>query len=187
MKHLACVLVCQVRLAASFGLLACVPVWSSSRSVENACLPGCMNLLRSRDSACFVPSKPAFLPAKYTKAWMHELRPTEGIVSGTIKNCSSPLARAPLNSHIQLFTAAAKSVRLLLQHGHTGTAVKFASGTVAAMAATILTQPADVVRTRMQLAGNQGVQRTMVQTFQHAVQTGGARALLSGTTPRVSA
>ena len=71
------------------------------------------------------------------------------------------------------------------------TAVNFASGTVAAVAATLITQPADVVRTRMQLglaaaavaAGGGGV--GTVQVLRHIVATQGVSGLLAGAAPRM--
>lgn len=69
--------------------------------------------------------------------------------------------------------------------------VNFASGTVAAVAATLLTQPADVVRTRMQLglasataAGGAGSVST-VQVLRHVASTQGVQGLLAGAAPRM--
>ena len=72
-----------------------------------------------------------------------------------------------------------------LQEGRSTTGANFAAGTVAAVAATLVTQPADVIRTRMQLVGANGAHIGPVQTLKVAMSTGGAQALLVGTLPRV--
>jgi solute carrier family 25 protein 38 len=78
--------------------------------------------------------------------------------------------------------------------------VNFVSGTLAAVAATVLTQPADVVRTRMQLnlatvtsaAGGPATAaaavppRTTAGIFRHIVAQHGLRGLLSGAAPRIA-
>ena len=70
--------------------------------------------------------------------------------------------------------------------------VNFVSGTLAAVAATVLTQPADVIRTRMQLgavaagaAGAAGAPRTTLGIFRHIMAEHGLRGLLSGAAPRI--
>lgn len=74
----------------------------------------------------------------------------------------------------------------LLQEGRSSTGVNFASGAAAAVVATLATQPADVIRTRMQLVAANGKHLGPVKTLQVAMQTGGAKALLVGALPRVS-
>ena len=73
----------------------------------------------------------------------------------------------------------------LPQEGRPSTGVNFASGAAAAVVATLATQPADVIRTRMQLVAANGKHLGPVQTLQVAMQKGGAKALLVGALPRV--
>ena len=72
-----------------------------------------------------------------------------------------------------------------VQEGRSSTGVNFASGAAAAVVATLATQPADVIRTRMQLVAANGRHLGPVKTLQVAMQTGGASALLVGALPRV--
>lgn len=72
------------------------------------------------------------------------------------------------------------------QEGRSSTGVNFASGAAAAVVATLATQPADVIRTRMQLVAANGKHLSPIKTLQVAMQTGGAKALLVGALPRVS-
>ena len=72
------------------------------------------------------------------------------------------------------------------------TVVNFASGTIAAVAATLITQPADVVRTRVQLGvgggGGGGGQRGVgggLNVLQHVARSQGVKGLLVGAAPRV--
>ena len=71
------------------------------------------------------------------------------------------------------------------QEGRNPTMVNFASGTAAAVCATLVTQPADVIRTRMQLVAAKGTHVGPMQTLHTVLQTGGPQALLVGTLPRV--
>jgi len=70
-----------------------------------------------------------------------------------------------------------------------GAAINFSAGALAAVAATVLTQPADMVRTHMQLGlagvGAGGVRLGPVATLRAVVRARGASALLAGTGPRV--
>lgn len=75
--------------------------------------------------------------------------------------------------------------RRFQKEGRSSTGVNFAAGTAAAIAATLATQPADVIRTRMQLVTANGVHMGPFQTMQVAIKTGGAKSLLVGTLPRV--
>ena len=74
---------------------------------------------------------------------------------------------------------------MFFQEGRSTTGTNFAAGTVAAVAATLVTQPADVIRTRMQLVAANGAHIGPMQTLKTAMSTGGAQALLVGTLPRV--
>ncbi len=59
------------------------------------------------------------------------------------------------------------------------------SAVTAAVAATMITQPTDVVRTRMQLALAGTTHGNALQTLVHVFKSQGPRALLSGAAPRV--
>jgi solute carrier family 25 protein 38 len=59
------------------------------------------------------------------------------------------------------------------------TAVNFVSGVCAATAATLLTQPTDVVRTRMQLGLPGAAKRNVLDTLGHVLKSG-PNALLTG-------
>ncbi|PNG99010.1 Solute carrier family 25 member 38, partial [Tetrabaena socialis] len=59
------------------------------------------------------------------------------------------LINAPYSGLYYMFYTRLKEA--LAEEGRPQAAINFASGVVAAVAATLLTQPADVVRTRMQL------------------------------------
>ena len=73
-----------------------------------------------------------------------------------------------------------------VQEGRNPTLVNLASGTAAAVCATLVTQPADVIRTRMQLVSAKGTHIGPLKTLQALLQTDGAQGLLVGTVPRVS-
>ena len=60
-------------------------------------------------------------------------------------------------------------------------AVNLSAGMVAAMAATLATQPSDVIRARMQLSSSsQGIAATAANAF----GKDGVKAMMSGATPR---
>lgn len=60
------------------------------------------------------------------------------------------------------------------------TAVNFVSGVCAATAATLLTQPSDVVRTRMQLGLPGTAKSNAISTLGHLLKSSGPNALLAG-------
>ena len=62
----------------------------------------------------------------------------------------------------------------------------FTAGTFAAVAATIVTQPTDVIRTHMQLGNPANARLGIVAIIRAIVNIGGAKALLAGAAPRVS-
>ncbi|KAF8056445.1 Slc25a38 [Scenedesmus sp. PABB004] len=64
-------------------------------------------------------------------------------------------------------------------------AVNFVSGVAAATAATLLTQPSDVVRTRMQLGLPGTARGNALSTLGHVLKSSGPNALLAGAAPRV--
>ncbi len=75
-----------------------------------------------------------------------------------------------------------------MQHGTSKTVTNLASGAVAAVCATLLTQPTDMLRTHMQLGLGRGRAPLSVVDTWRAVVGGsmGHRALLVGALPRVN-
>lgn len=74
-----------------------------------------------------------------------------------------------------------------MQAGPPKPAANFAAGAVAAVAATVLTQPTDVLRTRLQLLPAAGAQRMgSFATMAAIMRSQGVRGLWAGTVPRVS-
>eukprot|EP00879_Flechtneria_rotunda_P006625 GHRR01006963.1.p1 GENE.GHRR01006963.1~~GHRR01006963.1.p1 ORF type:complete len:322 (+),score=100.74 GHRR01006963.1:241-1206(+) len=65
------------------------------------------------------------------------------------------------------------------------TAINFVSGICAATAATLLTQPTDVVRTRIQLGIPGTIRGNAVMTLGHVLHSNGPKALLAGAAPRI--
>eukprot|EP00775_Hariotina_reticulata_P002818 gene2818-3111_t len=65
------------------------------------------------------------------------------------------------------------------------TAINFVSGVCAATAATLLTQPTDVVRTRMQLGLPGTAGSDAISTLGRVLKSSGPQALLAGAGPRV--
>ncbi|CAK0784193.1 hypothetical protein CVIRNUC_007397 [Coccomyxa viridis] len=94
------------------------------------------------------------------------------------------VTNAPYSAFYYLFYTSLKE--RLQQHGGSQTTVNFSSGTIAAIAATLLTQPTDMLRTHMQLQlGGKGTALGLQDTWR-AVVGGrmGHRALLVGVLPR---
>lgn len=79
-----------------------------------------------------------------------------------------------------------KALGVLMQEDRNPTLVNLSSGAAAAVCATLVTQPADVIRTRMQLVAAKGTHIGPLKTLQVVIRTGGTKGLLVGTVPRVS-
>lgn len=96
------------------------------------------------------------------------------------------LANAPFSALYYTFYTRLQD-RLRDQGTLPSTAVNFASGAVAAIAATLITQPADVVRTRVQLGFAQQAtgSRSIVSVLQHVMASQGFKGLLVGAGPRI--
>jgi solute carrier family 25, member 38 len=107
------------------------------------------------------------------------------------------LANAPFSALYYTFYTRLQE-RLRQVDGNLPTpAINFASGTLAAIAATLITQPADVVRTRVQLglarspviaaSGAGGVRggASIVSVLQHIAASQGYKGMLVGAAPRI--
>ncbi|KAK9825889.1 hypothetical protein WJX81_001859 [Elliptochloris bilobata] len=95
------------------------------------------------------------------------------------------LANAPFSALYYTFYSSLQ--RRFQKAGAPSAPTNFAAGVAAAVAATLLTQPADMLRTHMQLGvggagATLGVQRTLAAIMGSRM---GSRALLAGATPRV--
>mmetsp|Transcript_8824 Transcript_8824/g.25426 ORF Transcript_8824/g.25426 Transcript_8824/m.25426 type:complete len:322 (+) Transcript_8824:366-1331(+) len=92
------------------------------------------------------------------------------------------LTNAPFSGLYYMFYSQLKPT--LSADGRNQTLVNFAAGTVAAGAATIITQPADVLRTRAQMGfSQQGV--GMLSSLRSLILTQGPSALMIGTSPKI--
>ena len=77
------------------------------------------------------------------------------------------------------------NVQHLMQDGSPGALVNFAAGTVAAAAATLMTQPTDVIRTQMQLGASRANSPGTLAIFKTIIRQKGLSVLLAGAGPRV--
>jgi solute carrier family 25 protein 38 len=93
------------------------------------------------------------------------------------------LTNAPFSALYYMFYTRMKGV--LAAEDRPQTLVNFGSAVTAAVAATLITQPTDVVRTRMQLALAGTTKGNALQTMAHVFASQGPKALLSGAAPRV--
>ena len=74
----------------------------------------------------------------------------------------------------------------VLQEGQTSSIQNFTAGTFAAVAATVVTQPTDVIRTHMQLGNPANARLGILAIVRAIVNNKGPKALLAGAAPRVS-
>lgn len=77
-------------------------------------------------------------------------------------------------------------VQYAVQEGTTSSLQNFTAGTFAAVAATVLTQPTDVIRTHMQLGHSANARLGVLAIMKAIVNLNGPKALLAGAAPRVS-
>ena len=100
------------------------------------------------------------------------------------------LANAPFSALYYSFYTRLQ-MRLREEGTLPSAAVNFASGTVAAIAATLITQPADVVRTRVQLGlatsgvGGSGGGASIVTVLKQIATSQGMQGMLVGAAPRM--
>jgi solute carrier family 25 protein 38 len=104
------------------------------------------------------------------------------------------LANAPFSALYYTFYTRLQDRLRAVDSSLPNPAINFASGTLAAVAATLMTQPADVVRTRVQLglarravSGASGVHggASIVSVLQHIATSQGYKGLLVGAAPRI--
>lgn len=112
-----------------------------------------------------------------------------GGVAGLFRGLGPTVAaNAPFSALYLAFYTSLQARLAASAPGLAGSAgANFGLGAVAAVAATVLTQPADVVRTHMQLGigGGAGPGASVGAALRSALKAGGPRALLAGTAPRV--
>ncbi|KAL4853316.1 Mitochondrial glycine transporter [Chlorella vulgaris] len=119
---------------------------------------------------------------------------TEGVRGMYAGLAPTALSQAPFSALYYLFYTRLQDKLKVTELPNVG--VNFVSGAVAAVAATVLTQPADVIRTRMQLnlapaaagapaAAAALLPSTTLGIFRHIIAQHGMRGLLSGAAPRI--
>lgn len=127
---------------------------------------------------------------QYRNTW-HALRTiskTEG-VGGLYRGLGpTVLTNAPFSAFYYMFYTRLKET--LQGEGRPQAAINFTSGVVAAVGATLLTQPTDVVRTRIQLglttsAAAGTAKSTAWKTLTEVFSRQGANALFTGAAPRI--
>ena len=135
----------------------------------------------------YVPSPGSVVPQyRNTIHALVTIGQTEGI-RGLYRGLGpTVLANAPFSALYYMFYTRLQN-KLREEGTLPSTAVNFASGTVAAVAATLMTQPADVVRTRVQLgfAAKEAGGRSTISVLQHVLASQGYKGLLVGAGPRI--
>lgn len=108
---------------------------------------------------------------------------TPGSKANCLEPCKSLARQAGVNRAAHQLTGE----DCVLQDSVPSAPINFVSGAVASLAATLLTQPADVIRTHMQLDLARGLANRLGPwaTFQAVLRLGPA-AIFAGTAPRVS-
>eukprot|EP00798_Chlamydomonas_sp_ICE-L_P010616 gene10616-12289_t len=123
-------------------------------------------------------------PMKYKNTFhaLHTIATTEGLRGLFGGLLPSILANAPFSALYYMFYTRLQS-SLSLREDCSPTMVNLSSGVVAATGATLLTQPFDVIRTRVQLSGSvsagSGIP-SLIASIKHIVATQGAAGLLIG-------
>ena len=164
------------------GFLQAAAVGGLSRALSAACMSP-VTLVKTRMEY----SGPHAVRYKNTWDALSTIARSEG-PRGLFRGLApTVLANAPFSALYYMFYT--KIRHALSSEGRPQTAVNLASALAGATAATLLTQPSDVVRTRVQLglgAAAAGGAAGAWATLRAAVRAGGLGALLTGAGPRIA-
>ena len=145
-----------------------------------------ITVVKTRMEYAHIPGRTSLAVPKYNNTFhaLQTIFKTEGM-KGLYRGLTPTiLSNAPFSAFYYLFYTRLQT--RLQEQDLSPMVVNFASSTVAAIGATLLTQPADVVRTRMQLnLVNSQVGTTSLQVLKGIMNSQGMYGLLVGAAPRM--